>query len=83
MTFLYILASLVGLLVVLALAAPKKYDVDRKIVINRSISDVYQYLLLIKNQDYWSPWKTRDPNMTQNQTGVDGTIGFYKPLGRK
>ena len=76
MTFLYILALLVGLLIVLALAAPKKYDVHRKIVINNSISDTYQYLLLIKNQDHWSPWKTRDPNMTQSHTGVDGTIGF-------
>ena len=76
MTFLYILALLLGLLIVLALTAPKKYDVKRKIVINKSDSETFQYLLLIKNQDYWSPWKMKDPNMTQSQTGVDGTIGF-------
>lgn len=76
MVFLYILALLLGLIVVLALAAPKKYDVSRKIVINASLGDTYQYLLLIKNQDYWSPWKTRDPNMTQEQTGIDGTVGY-------
>jgi len=76
MMFLYILALLLGLIVVLALAAPKKYDVSRKIVVNSPLGDTYQYLLLIKNQDDWSPWKTRDPNMTQEQSGTDGTVGF-------
>ena len=28
------------------------------------------------NQDEWSPWKKKDPNMTQSQTGTDGTVGF-------
>ena len=76
MTFLYILALLVGFLIVLALAAPKKYDVSRKILINGSLGDTYQYLLLIKNQDHWSPWKIKDPNMKQERTGTDGTVGF-------
>ena len=76
MTFLYILLLFFGLLLVLSLAAPKEYDVSRKIVINASLGDTYQYLLLIKNQDHWSPWKTRDPNMTQEQSGIDGTVGF-------
>jgi hypothetical protein len=76
MIFLYILALLLGFIVVLALAAPKKYDVSRKVVISASLSDTYQYLLLIKNQDHWSPWKIKDPNMKQEQTGIDGIVGF-------
>lgn len=76
MTFVYILLLLVGILIILAIAAPKKYDVRRSVLINKGRAETYQYLKLIKNQDYWSPWKNRDPNMKQSHTGVDGTIGF-------
>ena len=33
-------------------------------------------MLLIKNQEYWSPWAERDPNMKRTYTGIDGEIGF-------
>ena len=76
MTFIYILLGLIGLIIILALIAPKNYDVKRSIVVNRSLQDTFQYLKLIKNQDDWSPWKKKDPNMKQSHTGIDGTIGF-------
>lgn len=64
------------LFAVLAMAAPRSYDVRRSIVINTSVSQVFPYLTLVKNQDVWSPWKKRDPEMKQFQTGIDGTVGF-------
>lgn len=76
MTFLYVLAIIIGVLVLLASFAPKKYDVNRSIVINKPRSEVFQYLKYIKNQDEWSPWKNRDPGMKQTFSGEDGTVGF-------
>ena len=76
MIFLYIVLGILALLLLLILIAPKVYDVKRSIVVNRSVGDTFQYLKLIKNQDHWSPWKKRDPNMKQTHTGVDGTVGF-------
>ncbi|MEZ4802505.1 MAG: SRPBCC family protein [Gelidibacter sp.] len=76
MTFIYILAAIIVLIVVLALIAPKKYHVNRSIVIQKPLPEVYDYLKFIKNQDYWSPWKKKDPNMKQTTVGVDGEIGF-------
>jgi len=76
MTFLYIFAIIIGVLVLLALIAPKKYEVNRSIVINKPRSEVFQYLKYIKNQDEWSPWKKRDPEMKQEFSGEDGTVGF-------
>ena len=46
------------------------------ILINKPKADVFQYLKFIKNQDDWSPWKKKDPNMKQSFIGDDGTIGF-------
>ncbi len=72
---LYILVIIVVIFLILIAAAPKKYHVSRSVEIGRLISDVYEYLRFIKNKDYWSPWKKRDPNMKQTDTGIDGTVG--------
>ncbi len=76
MIFLYIFGAILGVIVVLALAAPKNYHVFRTIEINKPKQEVFNYLKLVKNQDYWSPWKSRDPEMKQEFVGQDGTVGF-------
>ncbi|QNJ98539.1 SRPBCC family protein [Constantimarinum furrinae] len=76
MILVYIFAVLIGIIMLLMLVAPRKYDVQRSIVVNRPLNEVFQYLKMIKNQDEWSPWKSRDPEMKQTFEGVDGTVGF-------
>ena len=76
MIFLYIILAIIGLIVLLALVAPKKYEVNRSVIINRSLPEVFEYLKLVRNQDYWSPWKKKDPNMKQESIGTDGQVGF-------
>lgn len=75
-TLLYILLALVLVLIVLALIAPKSYAVSRKISIDKSLSEVYNYLRFLKNHDDWSPWQERDPDMNKNFSGTDGEVGF-------
>ena len=74
--FLYVLAAIVALIVVLGLIAPNSYQVKRSIIINYTLPETFSYLKSIKNQDNWSPWKKKDPNMTQTFEGTDGEIGF-------
>ena len=76
MTVVYILAGLVVLVLLLAAIAPKNYHVTRSVNISRPLPEVFDYIKHIKNQDHWSPWKKRDPDMKQEFVGVDGTIGF-------
>ncbi|WP_299556253.1 SRPBCC family protein [Seonamhaeicola sp.] len=73
---LYILLGFIAIFIILALIAPKKYHVYRSIEINKPISEVFQYLKHIKNQNEWSPWKKKDPDMTQEFIGTDGEVGF-------
>jgi hypothetical protein len=72
---LYILFALIFLVIILALIAPKTYNVSRNIIINKPLSEVFSYLKLLKNQDNWSPWAEKDPNMNKTFTGTDGEIG--------
>ncbi len=76
MTLFYVVLTIIVLIVFLALIAPKTYDLSRSITINKPIAEVFNYLKYIKNQDDWSPWKKKDPNMKQEFTGFDGEVGF-------
>jgi len=75
-TLLYILLGIIALIVLLGIIAPKTYDVSRNIVIDRPVHESFRYLKMIKNQDNWSPWKKKDPNMKQSFIGEDGDVGF-------
>lgn len=75
MMILYILIAIIVILVVLAILSPKNYDVNRSILINKQLPEVFTYLKSLKNQDLWSSWGTKDPNMIRNFTGKDGTVG--------
>ncbi len=75
MIFLYIFFGILILFVLAAVLVPKQYDIQRSISINRPISEVFTYLTYLKNQDQWSPWSKRDPNMEKEIHGTDGTVG--------
>jgi hypothetical protein len=76
MTFLYIVLAIFTLIVILGIVVPKDYEVSRSIIVNKPLPETFQYLKYIKNQDFWSPWKKKDPNLTQDFKGVDGEVGF-------
>lgn len=76
MTFVYIIIALVILIVILSMIAPKDYAVERSIVIDKPVSVVFEYLKYLKNQDEWSPWAAKDPNMKKEFVGTDGMPGF-------
>lgn len=74
-TLLYILIGLVVLILILAIIAPKTYEVSRSISISKPVSEVFEYLRLLKNQDEWSPWGKKDPDMIKEFRGKDGEVG--------
>ncbi|MBS9463858.1 SRPBCC family protein [Flagellimonas sp. 389] len=72
---LYLLAGIVLLILILAAIAPKSYNVSRSIEIKKSKAVVFENLKYLKNQDAWSPWNKKDPNMNKKFTGTDGEVG--------
>ena len=74
-TVLYVLACIIVVIIILAIIAPKSYDVSRKIIVAKPVPVVFEYLKYLKNQDNWSPWGKRDPNMKKEFEGDDGEIG--------
>lgn len=74
-TVLYILVGIIAVILVLAMIAPKTYDVSRSIEISRPSNEVFEYLKYLGNMDEWSPWAKKDPNMEKKFTGTDGEVG--------
>lgn len=72
---LYILAGLIVLVLLLAILAPKTYNVFRTIEIARPKAEVFEHLKSLKKQEEWSPWAKRDPKMEKKITGTDGEVG--------
>ncbi|HAK00222.1 MAG TPA: polyketide cyclase [Bacteroidales bacterium] len=73
---LIVLAILIGVVVLLALFAPKIYRVSRQIVINIPKPVVFEYIRSLKNQNKWSVWSSMDPGVVNTYTGTDGQVGF-------
>lgn len=72
---LLILGGLIALLLIIALLIPRTYTVTRSIVINRPRMEVFNYARMLKNQEQYSVWVMRDPDVQIVYTGADGTVG--------
>jgi uncharacterized protein YndB with AHSA1/START domain len=71
-----VVAGIIILFLLVAALTPKSFSLEKKIVVNRPRQQVFDYIKLIKNQEYYSVWVMKDPNIKIVYTGTDGTVGF-------
>jgi hypothetical protein len=73
---LLILFSLIALILIVALFVRKHHNVQRDIVINVPVQQVFDYVKLLKNWGNFNKWAAADPKIKEEYTGKDGTVGF-------
>jgi uncharacterized protein YndB with AHSA1/START domain len=73
---LTVLLVLVSIPFIAGIFIPQEYSVVREITIDQPKAEVFQYIKLLKNQDSFSSWSLKDPDMTKSYKGVDGVVGF-------
>ena len=71
-----VIAIIIAIPLIIALFVKKEYTVEREVVINKPKQQVFDYVKLLKNQDYYNKWVQMDPNMKKDFRGTDGTVGF-------
>ncbi|QBF82501.1 polyketide cyclase [Shewanella maritima] len=71
-----VLAAFIALPFIVALFVKTDYSVERSVVIDKSLPQVFSYVRLLKNQDNFSKWAQMDPAMEKTYRGIDGTPGF-------
>jgi len=70
------LGILLGLILLIGLIMPRKYSVEREVVVMRPVTEVFSYLKHLKNQETYGVWYKMDPSMDRNYDGIDGQVGF-------
>ncbi len=81
--FLLSLLALLALILLIALFVPRKYTISVAENINKPKSTVYDYVKMLKNQEYYSEWIKADPNLRPEITGEDGSVGAIQSWNSK
>jgi hypothetical protein len=74
--FLIFILALVIILLIAASLIDKEMNIEHSIVIKRPLSEVFDYVKLVKNHEQFSVWMMMDPDMKKGYKGTDGQVGF-------
>ncbi|NCU02769.1 MAG: SRPBCC family protein [Chitinophagaceae bacterium] len=72
---LLIIGIIVAAVLLTALFVSNEFSLTKEVLINKSRQEVFNYAKLIKNQEQYSVWVMKDPNIKIEYTGTDGTVG--------
>lgn len=73
---LYVIGAIVALVLLIALFISKQYSITAEQLIHQSQTDIFNYIVYLKNQDNYSKWIQMDPNVRKSTSGTDATVGF-------
>ena len=74
-----LILALVSIVLIVALFVRKDFQVNRSVNIERSNTDVYEYLRFLENHENFTTWSQMDPKMTTTYSGPEGNVGsIYK-----
>jgi hypothetical protein len=84
MIFIYILAAILILLLIVAASLPSKYHVEKSVIISRPVAAVKEKVTDLGNYAKWNPWQQMDPAASKRITGNPGAPGHrYEWEGKK
>ena len=73
---LIVFGAVIAIFVISSFFIPKDYSVERTITIDAEPSDVYPYVVDLREWKKWGVWFKRDPNMQLTYSGPDRAIGM-------
>ncbi len=80
MTILLIILAIIGAIIafflIAAMLMSREMNIEKSIVINRPLPQVFDYVKYVKNHDNFSVWAMMDPEMKKEYKGTDGQPGF-------
>ncbi len=73
---LIIIGAFIALIIILGIVMSKEMQVEKSVTINKPKQPVFDYVKMVRNQDNFSIWNMKDPNMKKEHKGTDGQVGF-------
>ena len=71
-----VVGAVIILFVVTSFFIPNDYSVERKVNIDAQPSEIYPYVVDLREWQKWGVWFKRDPNMKLEYSGPDRAIGM-------
>ena len=75
-TILILLTAIIVIILIAAALLPDTYTIERETIINQPKQQVFNYIKILNNQQYFNKWVMADLQMRQTFTGTDGAVGF-------
>ncbi len=75
-TTLIVITAIVVSIIIAIMLIKKELNIERSIIINKPVKEVFEYLRFMRNLDNFSVWNMADPNMQKEFRGTDGEPGF-------
>ena len=72
---LLVIGIIIAAVLLFAAFVSKEFSLTKEVIINKPKQEVFDYAKLIKNQEQYSVWVMKDPNIKIEYTGTDGTVG--------
>lgn len=73
---LILLSLIIALPLIIALFVKQDYAVTTSVIIDKPVTEVFDYIKYLKNQDNFSVWARMDPQMIKSYRGTDASVGF-------
>ena len=80
---LFVVFALLTIVLITAIFVKKEYTVKRSVKIESNVSDVYDYLSHLENQQEFAVWQAKDPKTKNSYKGTEGTAGFIHSWSSK
>jgi effector-binding domain-containing protein len=68
------MGTLLAILLLLVLIAPKQLEMERTVLIEATADQVFPHLKFFEKRKAWSPWHPLDPNIKTSIEGIDGEV---------
>jgi len=75
-TALIIIATIIFLMLIIALIIGTAVNVEETIIINKPLEQAFDYVKFVKNHDNFSVWAMMDPDVKKEYKGTDGNVRF-------
>lgn len=76
MIILLLIIALLASLLIAASFSPSHWSIQAEHTINKSSSDIFNYIKILRNAEHFNKWVMTDPQLRKEYKGIDGTIGF-------
>lgn len=77
--FLILILALVSIVLIVALFVKNDFEITRTTEIERTKTDVFDYIRYLENHENFTVWSQIDSNIEQSYSGPDGNVGqIYK-----